>query len=215
MRTATLMSVAILLLVVAPVSAANIYFEHPAYTLPQNVTDYQVNVMASGGEATYGIDLFLQVQTNGPEIVVSELSKADGGLIGPGLIFQGNEFGAVVEQWPGDPNRVLIARSFTGLPDPPANPLGDRRLADGKLAILTFSTVGISPGAYQLSLSGTVEGQFFASSFFDGNLYQPIVTNLESTMLNVVPEPSVIVQILGLLGAVPAVLVYRRWKAAR
>jgi len=210
MRTATLMSVALLALIVAPVSAANIYFEQAEYFLPQNVTGYQVNMMASGGETVFGIELFLQVDANGPEIAVSELSDPLGGLIGPGLIFAGGDTPIIVWE-PSDPTRIIYASTGTDVPTPgpPPRP-GDPRIADGKLAILTFSTVGIAPGSYKLSPFLDDNASYFTDIAGD-----PLPTNLESTMLNVVPEPSAIVQILGLLGALPAVLAYRRWKAAR
>jgi len=52
-------------------------------------------------------------------------------------------------------------------------------------------------------------------SYFTDPNGNPIETSLGSTVLNVVPEPAAIVQILSLIATVPAVLVYRRWKAAK
>jgi hypothetical protein len=72
--------------------------------------------------------------------------------------------------------------------------------------------MGIAPGSYKLSPWMDDNVSYFTDG---GGTGDPIPTNLQSTMLNVVPEPSAIIQLLGLLGAVPAVLVYRRWNAAR
>jgi len=203
MRTATLMSVAILVLAVAPVSAANIYFEQAEYVLPQNVTGYQVHVMASGGEVVKGIEMYLEVQANGPTFKAPPLPPLD--LTGAGLIFEGGS-GPFIARADSDPLRIIYASTDSN-DDPPTHP---PRVANGTLAVLTFSTVGIERGSYKLA---PMVGDNV--SFFTGPTGGEIPTNLESTILKVVPEPAAIVQILGLLGALPAVLVYRRWKAAR
>ncbi len=187
MRTATLAVTAIVLFTVAPAPAAHISFESTEYSLPPNATDFSINVMATGGETVRGIDLFLGVQAGGPKIAGLDLT-------GAGLLFAGGDPPVIIND-PTDPDRLKYATTSSA---------GDKT-ASGKLAIITLSTVGVSPGKYTFSLSvGT------NASYFTGSTGQQIATTLGGTVLNVVPEPAAWIQLLGLIGVVPAVLFCRR-----
>ncbi len=190
MRKATLAATAIVLLTVVPIPAAHIAFENTAYTLPQNVTDFPVNLLASGGETVRGIELFLGVQANGPKITVVDLTSA-------GLIFAGGDTPVILRD-SADPDRLVYVSGGIAPPAPAA-------LASGTLAVITLSTVGVPQGQYTFDLSAGASVSYFTDS--NGT---PIATTLAGTVLNVVPEPAVWIQLVGLIGLAPVVLLCRR-----
>jgi hypothetical protein len=186
MRRAALAATAIVLLTVVPIPAAHIYFENTSYSLPQNATDFSVNVMASGGETVRGLELFLGVQTNGPKIAAVDLT-------GAGLVFAGGDTPVIVRD-NTYPDQLVYASTGSE----------SDKTALGKLAVITLSTVGVSPGQYTFSLSALGNDSYFTLGAVQ------IPATLDGTVLNVVPEPAVWIQLLGLIGIAPAVLLCRR-----
>jgi len=188
MRRATLTSLVVALLVVAPVSAANISIGD--YLLDGNKPGQQVliTVASAPPETARGLELFVTVEANGPKITGVDLISA-------GLIFTGGDPPVA------DPSNTAweIYYSTGATNDRPAN---------GTLGRLTVSTVGVNPGVYSISLSARGNDTYLTDP--SGNV---IPGNLTGGKLTVVPEPAVVVQLLGLLALAPLAIYYRRRKA--
>jgi len=187
MRAATLTSLLLALLAVAPVSAANISIGD--YLLPPNTPGQQVlvTVASSPPERAWGLEFLLTIEANGPQITGVD-------LIGAGLMFAG---GDSPEPDPGNTAWEIYysTGSSTG------------RETNGTLARLTVSTVGVNPGVYSISLSARGEDTFLLDAIGD-----PFPTNLTGGKLTVVPEPAVLVQLLGLAVVAPLAVFFRRRK---
>lgn len=187
MRRATLTSLVVVLLGLAPASAADISIGD--YLLPPNTPGQQVlvTVASAPAEMVRGLEFFLTIEPNGPQITGVD-------LIGAGLVFAGGD-PPVAD--PGNTPWVIYYSTGTAT---------DRE-ANGTLARLTVSTVGVNPGVYSISLSARGEDTYLVDSIGD-----PLPGTLTGGHLTVVPEPAVVVQLLGLAVLAPLAVFFRRRK---
>jgi len=195
MRRAALAATAIVLLTVVPVPAAHIYLQEANYVLPANANSLVITVLADGGETVAGVNLYLEIQAGGPKFPVLVPDKPVD-LTSAGLIFVGA--GQVQLRDPGNSDRAIAVSATTSEP-------GDNRLATGTLALIKLSTVGVGNGTYSLAFSALG----FNSGFTDADGVD-VPTTFDSGTLTVVPEPVAWIQLLGLIGVGPAVLLCRR-----
>ena len=187
MRAATLTGLVVALLAVAPVSAANISIGD--YLLPPNTSGQQVlvTVASSPPETARGLEFLLTIEANGPQITGVD-------LIGAGLMFAGGD-----PPVPDPSNTAWEIYYSTGSTT-------DRN-ANGTLARLTVSTVGVNAGVYSISLSARGNDTYLVDAAAN-----VIPGNLTGGKLTVVPEPAVLVQLLGLAVLAPLAVFCRRRK---
>src|SRR5690606_30459048 len=154
-------------------------------------------VSGDPGEAFQGVDLYLTIGDglSGPLITAID-------VIGPGTLFNGNNFG---QSDFGDPlpsrTAVALASTQTGTVGP-----------TGVLAIVTIDTTGIVAGIWDLKLTSDLYG---ASDLPPFNTFdEPMLVLVDGTIGGLCPEPSsYMLGVLAIAGLCAAV-VRRRCKTA-
>jgi hypothetical protein len=130
------------LLLRASVSAHAATVTAGQHFLAPNVPNQFITIQVTGGEAVFGVDLFLQIgdggAAGGGDDVGPTITAMDFGGVG---VFAANNTGVFMDATP-----LLWGATTT------TNP-GTTVPANGRLAILAVSTVGISSGRYDLLLN--------------------------------------------------------------
>jgi len=161
----------------------------------------KVEIYVSGGEAVQALNFRIQVADGGPEV-------PGGSVDGPaitaldiitGTIFENNHNPVVVEDEFGGPYPQWEGRTVTTSSDTVS--------ANGLLATVTLDTTGFSVGeSWELAISMTANGTGTNISGAEGL----IPLGITDGTINLVPEPAVFVQLLGLTVAVVPLWLRRR-----
>ena len=109
------------------------------YNMPANTTGNVIDVFVTGGDAVQGLNFIMDVNNNQPGGPV--ITSVD--LVGSGTIFSGNNTGQGGS--PAPPGTKVKQTTTTASGTVSAN---------GLLAHVTFSTVGMQPGIYPLRMTG-------------------------------------------------------------
>ncbi len=151
------------------------------YFMPAGTAGNQISVFVTGGDAVPELNFIMDSNNNvagGPIITAVD-------IVGPGTIFFGNNTGQL------------------GVPAPPATKIKQTTttvsgtvLANGLLGHVTFSTVGISPGKYNLRMANMAAASGGSATNFSSSF-----PNVINGSITVVPEPSaLILPVVGFIG---------------
>jgi len=158
-----------------------------------NRAGQSVEIYVSGGEAVQAMNFRVQVADGGPEVpggTVDGPAITDLDIVN-GTIFDGNHTTVVVEGESGGPYPQWEGRTVTTSSGTVS--------ADGLLGTVTLDTTGFSRGeSWDLIIIDTANG---TSTELIGN-EGLIPFSINPGTINLVPEPPVFVQLLGLAAAI-------------
>ncbi len=185
MNKGVIVSLIVLLFAVSPALAQPTIVVGDRELLP-DTADQTIAISVSGGDAVAGLDFFVQIDTGAAGPVITDLD------ILTGTIFDGNNNGGsplFQDNW----TAAFITTTTTGTV-----------AADGLLATVTVDTTGLQfgDGPWMMTLDfGT-----FTTSFAG------VAANITPGTLSIVPEPSTVVMLLGVLALAPLAYFFQRRK---
>ncbi len=161
------------------------------YVMPTNTTGNVIDVFVTGGDVVQGLNFVMDVNNNQPGGPV--ITAID--IVGPGTIFGPNNTGQVN---PNPPPAFKVKATTTTASGTVS--------ANGLLAHVTFSTIGMQPGVYPLRMTGMATAGGGTATNFAG-----IAANITNGTIGM-PEPSTLaLAALGLTGL--AACAWRRSRA--
>ncbi len=188
LRTLTLSFAILVCLASAALATPNIVLTN--YIMPAGTTGNAIDVFVTGGDAVQGLGFIIDSNDNQPGGPI--ITAVD--IVGPDTIFFGNNTGQ------------------GGSPPPPATKVKQTTTtasgtvsANGVLGHVTFSTVGVLAGVYDLRMTGMATAGGGSRTDFAG--IAPTITN---GTITVVPEPSSVVLGLFSLAGLSAIAIRKR-----